>query len=199
MWSCFTPSLARVLTRARAYTGKATEARSISSHGFRHRRRYVRRWASTPWCCPQPSFVQCQLVGILQLWFPVFRFPCVLFRYILKVTMFIMGYIAAAYPTFGAGFFSNEPSVDPFAVDPSPSPPIHQIGLLQPKSSFIHHRYGMCLLNCNSVVMAFATVSSGDCTQIPKLRVACASGVNGQRSMWTHCEQCGAISIVESD
>lgn len=37
------------------------------------------------------------------------------------------------------------------------------------------------------------------CSQIPKLRVACASGLNGQRTMWSFCEQCGAISMVESD
>lgn len=119
--------------------------------------------------------------------------------YLQTITPFIVECIVAAYPSFGAGFFSNEPSVDPFAIDPSPSPPVYQIGLLQPKDSFVHHRYGVCLPDYGVVVMSFATVSSSDCTQIPKLRVACASGVNGQRSMWTHCEQCGAISIVESD
>lgn len=38
-----------------------------------------------------------------------------------------------------------------------------------------------------------------NCIQIPKLKIACATGVNGQRTMWSHCEQCGAISMVESD
>ena len=39
--------------------------------------------------------------------------------------------------------------------------------------------------------------SSNNCTQIPKLRVACEAGPNGQRSMWAMCEQCGAINMVE--
>jgi len=53
------------------------------------------------------------------------------------------------------------------------------VGLLQPSSPFIHH--------------------GANCTQIPKLKIACASGVNGQRTMWSHCENCGAISVVECD
>ncbi|KAF8972921.1 hypothetical protein BDZ97DRAFT_1648676 [Flammula alnicola] len=90
-----------------------------------------------------------------------------------------------AYPTFDLyplPFFSNAGSVEPNSHDysyysrQSPSP---QVGLLQPSSTFIHH--------------------GSDCTQIPKLKVACASGANGQRTMWSHCEQCGAISMVESD
>ncbi|KAK0213015.1 hypothetical protein DFS33DRAFT_1370395 [Desarmillaria ectypa] len=53
------------------------------------------------------------------------------------------------------------------------------VGLLQPHSNFVHH--------------------GSRCSQIPKLRVACASGVHGQRTMWSFCEQCGAISMVDSD
>ncbi|KAH8119196.1 hypothetical protein DFH11DRAFT_1540051 [Phellopilus nigrolimitatus] len=37
------------------------------------------------------------------------------------------------------------------------------------------------------------THSSNECTQIPKLRVACESGLNGQRSMFAMCEECGAL------
>ncbi|KAJ7072509.1 hypothetical protein C8F01DRAFT_1076493 [Mycena amicta] len=51
------------------------------------------------------------------------------------------------------------------------------VGLLQPSSSFSHH--------------------GTSCSQIPKLKVACASGPNGQRTMWSFCEQCGAISMVD--
>ncbi|KAJ7078887.1 hypothetical protein B0H15DRAFT_859620 [Mycena belliarum] len=56
-------------------------------------------------------------------------------------------------------------------VPPSP------VGLLQPSSAFTHHGSG--------------------CSQIPKLKVACAPGLNGQRTMWSFCEQCGAISMVD--
>ncbi|KAK7685289.1 hypothetical protein QCA50_011652 [Cerrena zonata] len=53
-------------------------------------------------------------------------------------------------------------------------------GLLQPRgTSFTHH--------------------GQNCTQIPKLRMACSAGPNGRRSMWAHCEQCGAIEMVDSD
>ncbi|KAI9437576.1 hypothetical protein H4582DRAFT_2111788 [Lactarius indigo] len=31
------------------------------------------------------------------------------------------------------------------------------------------------------------------------LRVACASGSHGQRTMWSHCEQCGAIEMIDPD
>ncbi|KXN90184.1 hypothetical protein AN958_04674 [Leucoagaricus sp. SymC.cos] len=55
----------------------------------------------------------------------------------------------------------------------------HNSGLLQPSIGFRHHGTG--------------------CSQIPKLRIACASGLNGQRTMWSFCEQCGAISMVETD
>lgn len=53
------------------------------------------------------------------------------------------------------------------------------VGLFQPSGSFSHHGTG--------------------CSQIPKLRIACSPGANGQRSMWSHCEQCGAISMVETE
>ncbi|TFL07886.1 hypothetical protein BDV98DRAFT_41624 [Pterulicium gracile] len=59
------------------------------------------------------------------------------------------------------------------------TPPLIKVGLLQPSAGFQHH--------------------GSQCSQVPKLRVACASGVNGTRSMWSFCEQCGAISMVDSD
>ncbi|KDQ57673.1 hypothetical protein JAAARDRAFT_35364 [Jaapia argillacea MUCL 33604] len=40
---------------------------------------------------------------------------------------------------------------------------------------------------------------SPNCSQIPKLRVACSTGVSGRRSMWSYCEQCGAIQMVDAD
>jgi len=38
-----------------------------------------------------------------------------------------------------------------------------------------------------------------NCSQIPKLRVACSPGLNGARTMWAFCEQCGAIEMVDTD
>nr|GAT57720.1 predicted protein [Mycena chlorophos] len=53
------------------------------------------------------------------------------------------------------------------------------VGLLQPSNTFAHH--------------------GTSCDQIPKLRVACAApGPGGIRSLWSFCEVCGAISMVES-
>ncbi|KAJ7647517.1 hypothetical protein FB45DRAFT_893645 [Roridomyces roridus] len=89
------------------------------------------------------------------------------------------------YPTFNLyplPFFTPDGSVNPnshnfahYAVQQPPSPPV---GLIQPSSGFTHHGSG--------------------CTQIPKLKVACAPGLNGTRTMWAFCEQCGSISSVDS-
>ncbi|KAF8160960.1 hypothetical protein B0H34DRAFT_857497 [Crassisporium funariophilum] len=89
------------------------------------------------------------------------------------------------YPSFDLyplPFFGSNDSVDPNShsyFHYSAQSPHSQVGLRQPTSTFAHH--------------------GTNCTQIPKLRIACASSVNGQRTMWSHCEQCGAISMVESD
>ncbi|KAH7888640.1 hypothetical protein F5I97DRAFT_1854271 [Phlebopus sp. FC_14] len=79
-------------------------------------------------------------------------------------------YNSPLYPRYSA----NQPSLDPY---PSDSPKV--VGLLQPASSFTHH--------------------GTNCSQVPKLRVACSSGPGGLRTMWSFCEQCGAISMVDSD
>ncbi|KAI0035866.1 hypothetical protein K488DRAFT_42345 [Vararia minispora EC-137] len=65
-----------------------------------------------------------------------------------------------------------------FARLATPPPAEKYIGILQPKSSFMHN---------------------GNCTQIPKLRVACSSGPSGARTMWSHCEECGAIEMIDPD
>ncbi|PFH52018.1 hypothetical protein AMATHDRAFT_141074 [Amanita thiersii Skay4041] len=89
------------------------------------------------------------------------------------------------YPTFDfypLPFFSHEGSVNPNSHNFShyaPQLPNVKVGLLQPSQSFKHH--------------------GSSCSQIPKLRIACASGLNGQRTMWSFCEQCGAISMVDAD
>ncbi|KAF8070312.1 hypothetical protein FPV67DRAFT_1561170 [Lyophyllum atratum] len=91
-----------------------------------------------------------------------------------------------AYPSFDLyplPFFNSEGSVNPnshnYAHYATQSPTTPPVGLLQPTGSFAHHGTG--------------------CSQVPKLRVACAPGLNGQRTMWSFCEQCGAISMVEND
>ncbi|KAJ7350276.1 hypothetical protein DFH08DRAFT_105701 [Mycena albidolilacea] len=90
-----------------------------------------------------------------------------------------------AYPAFDLyplPFFGPDGNVDPnshsFAHYMSQQPPSPSVGLLQPSNGFTHHGSG--------------------CSQIPKLKVACASGLNGQRTMWSFCEQCGAISMVDN-
>ncbi|PCH43894.1 hypothetical protein WOLCODRAFT_26277 [Wolfiporia cocos MD-104 SS10] len=79
------------------------------------------------------------------------------------------------YPTDDQGYIGSQ---NPFDAPMSEQP--RSVGLLQPKNpSFTHH--------------------GESCSQIPKLRVACSPGLNGQRTMWAHCEQCGAIEMVHSD
>jgi len=41
------------------------------------------------------------------------------------------------------------------------------------------------------------THNNGTCSMIPKLRIACESGLSGRRTMWSFCEECGAIAIVD--
>ncbi|KAJ6603119.1 hypothetical protein B0H10DRAFT_2229877 [Mycena sp. CBHHK59/15] len=88
-----------------------------------------------------------------------------------------------AYATFDLyplPFFGPDGTVDPNSHNYSryaAQPPSPSVGLLQPSSAFAHHGSG--------------------CSQIPKLKVACAPGLNGQRTMWSFCEQCGAISMVD--
>ncbi|KAG8213986.1 hypothetical protein J3R82DRAFT_10736 [Butyriboletus roseoflavus] len=62
-------------------------------------------------------------------------------------------------------------------LDPSESPKV--VGLMQPVSTLSHH--------------------GSQCSQIPKLRVACSAAADGSRTMWSFCEQCGAISMVDTD
>ena len=52
------------------------------------------------------------------------------------------------------------------------------IGLLQPASTALQH--------------------GGNCTQIPRLRMASHAGIDGKRTLWSHCENCGAIDMVSS-
>ncbi|KAH9961501.1 hypothetical protein BC827DRAFT_1202439 [Russula dissimulans] len=92
---------------------------------------------------------------------------------------------ASAYPPFDYypnPFFGSDGSVDVdshnFSRQSVSPPPRKVVGLLEPKNSFLHR---------------------GHCTQIPKLRVACASSSHGQRTMWSHCEECGAIEMIDPD
>jgi len=57
-----------------------------------------------------------------------------------------------------------------------PSSPDKAVGLMQP-AGFAHN--------------------NGNCTRIPKLRVSCESGPGGKRTMWSFCEDCGAVNLVE--
>ncbi|KAF8134630.1 hypothetical protein EV363DRAFT_1324148 [Boletus edulis] len=65
------------------------------------------------------------------------------------------------------------------SLDPSESSKVVGVGLIQPASTLTHH--------------------GSQCSQIPKLRVACSAGLDGSRTMWSFCEQCGAISMVDTD
>ncbi|KAF7797966.1 hypothetical protein EIP86_009173 [Pleurotus ostreatoroseus] len=76
------------------------------------------------------------------------------------------------YPAVDQEMSADTPN---YFSQPTASP--KPVGLIQPRgNSFTHH---------------------GNCHQIPKLRMSCAAGPNGQRTMWAHCEQCGAIEMVD--
>ncbi|KAI0779993.1 hypothetical protein C8Q74DRAFT_732331 [Fomes fomentarius] len=89
--------------------------------------------------------------------------------------------------------------------------PQKPVGLIQPKGNgFTHHGCvslsRTCLISCADAKyytrlwdIANGIAFSQNCTQIPKLRMACSAGPNGRRSMWAHCEECGAIEMVNND
>jgi hypothetical protein len=88
--------------------------------------------------------------------------------------------VCPSFDFYPVPFFGNEDSVDSdLQSDSYEASQQLKIGLLQPSAAFKHH--------------------GTSCSQIPKLRVACASGPSGQRTMWSFCEQCGAISMVDTD
>ncbi|KAH8107852.1 hypothetical protein BXZ70DRAFT_16615 [Cristinia sonorae] len=86
-----------------------------------------------------------------------------------------------SYPAFD--LYPHNPntmSIDDADYFNCPANSSPRVGLMQPKGTgFTHH--------------------GQNCSQIPKLRMACSSGPNGQRTMWAHCEECGAIEMVDTD
>ncbi|KAI0062832.1 hypothetical protein BV25DRAFT_1824868 [Artomyces pyxidatus] len=91
-----------------------------------------------------------------------------------------------AYPSFNIypnPFFGPDGLVDTnshtFSRYSTPPPTQKPVGLFEPQNASAHHKQ--------------------NCTQIPRLRVACAPGLNGQRSMWTQCMECGAIEMLDPD
>ncbi|KIK67039.1 hypothetical protein GYMLUDRAFT_37071 [Collybiopsis luxurians FD-317 M1] len=83
------------------------------------------------------------------------------------------------YPSIEPYPLSLIPDIAMNTVSESYQSPNSNIGLLQPHPDFKHHGTG--------------------CSTIPKLRIACAPGLNGNRTMWSFCEDCGAISMVNCD
>lgn len=105
----------------------------------------------------------------------------------------------AAYP-----YFDLYPAEDQAfnAFDSPVSEASKPVGLLQPKNpSFTHHGYVSLVPRCYlpSLTKIHVLLYRQSCSQIPKLRVACSPGLNGSRTMWAHCEQCGAIEMVHTD
>ncbi|KAG8744444.1 hypothetical protein FRC10_010114 [Ceratobasidium sp. 414] len=86
------------------------------------------------------------------------------------------------FPSFGGDADMMDPSADPrkaFASSHSRSD--SGIGLLQPQSmsgDIVHHGI--------------------NCSQIPRLRMASHPGLDGRRSLWSHCIECGAVEMVST-
>ncbi|KAG8943043.1 hypothetical protein FRC04_003254 [Tulasnella sp. 424] len=57
------------------------------------------------------------------------------------------------------------------------SSPTMMAGLLQPVTALQH---------------------GGNCTSIPRLRMSSHKGLHGTRTLWSHCESCGAIEMVST-
>lgn len=82
------------------------------------------------------------------------------------------------FPTSGdADMMDSNPAFDPRKQARSDS----TVGLMQPQTAandFIHH--------------------GANCSQIPRLRIASHPGLDGRRSLWSHCIECGAVEMVPS-
>jgi len=126
-------------------------------------------------------------------------------------------HIATAFPSFAIPpnpFFGSDGSVDVdshnFSRFSDSPPPRRSVGLLEPKNNFLHHGLVPSIVSDYTgretvffadacILLLLDCVHRRNCTQIPKLRMACASNSHGQRSMWSHCEQCGAIEMMDPD
>ncbi|KAF9071034.1 hypothetical protein BDP27DRAFT_1419324 [Rhodocollybia butyracea] len=83
---------------------------------------------------------------------------------------------SSLYPSVDPYPLSLIPDVSMSNVTESCQTSMPNVGLLQPHPDFKHH--------------------GTNCSTIPKLRVACSPGLNGNRTMWAFCEDCGAISSI---
>jgi len=86
------------------------------------------------------------------------------------------------FPSYGGDADMMDSEFDPrksFASTSSRSD--SNVGLLQPQSmsgDLIHH--------------------GASCSQIPRLRMASHPGLDGRRSLWSHCIECGAVEMVSN-
>lgn len=97
-------------------------------------------------------------------------------------------------------------------------PSLSNVGLITPMSlnPEAHHRwvslrtmeitfsvfstfpFVLCVLNWSLTIVHFSVLFRRlfSCTQIPRLKIAASPGLGGQRAMYVHCDECGAISIA---
>ncbi|KAG9018078.1 hypothetical protein FRB90_012374 [Tulasnella sp. 427] len=98
----------------------------------------------------------------------------------------------SAYPAFDL-----YPEVEtPMDVDMECSPSAH------------HHSSSVSSINSttsSSPTMAHGLLQpvtalqhGGNCTSIPRLRMSSHKGIHGTRTLWSHCESCGAIEMVSA-
>ncbi|CAE6474236.1 unnamed protein product [Rhizoctonia solani] len=84
------------------------------------------------------------------------------------------------FPTSGdADMIDSDPGFDPRKQASGRSD--STVGLMQPQtiaSDFVHH--------------------GANCSQIPRLRLASHPGLDGRRSLWSHCIECGAVDMVSN-
>ncbi|KAG9008504.1 hypothetical protein FRB94_013117 [Tulasnella sp. JGI-2019a] len=68
-----------------------------------------------------------------------------------------------------------------------------------------HHQHSSSTDSTNSplgllqpAMGSTALQHGGNCTTIPRLRLSSHAGLNGSRTLWSHCESCGAIEMVKA-
>jgi len=79
-------------------------------------------------------------------------------------------------------------------MDASSDSPLHSHHQHSPSTASTDSHLGLMQPSTGTTALQHG----GNCTQIPRLRLSSHAGLNGCRTLWSHCESCGAIEMVKA-
>jgi hypothetical protein len=105
---------------------------------------------------------------------------------------------------------SSLPSASPLSAYPAFDlyPEVETPMDVDMESASSTHHHSSSISSINSATSSSPTMTSGllqpvmslqhggNCTSIPRLRMSSHKGIHGTRTLWSHCESCGAIEMV---